>query len=293
MAQIELNADTGNDTTGNGSAGLPYLTFAKALTVYNAGDTIYFQDATAEYSFLGNTITKNCTIEGESIDGVVQNGNGGFVGWKINNAVVTIKKMTLRNMYFPASGTYGYGLFNMYGMTDNTTVILEDIIIGDDMYLSVSSLGGFTGTFAIPTTKTATFEVRRVKGHVISTGTNSPLFSFRTGNAGSFLNWTLEDVTITIDPNGFGGYFYYLDNVANGTVTQSMTRALFANYTGETFNWRLIFNSSTWTVDSTVYLYGITSVHSSITSQGAQLVDPVLVDPDNGNYNLSQLSPVL
>lgn len=292
MATWYLNADNGNDSTGNGSSGSPYLTLAKALTVYADGDTIYFQNSTALYTMTGATITKNCTIEGQSIDGVVQDGGGGVVGWIIRDATVTVKKMTFYNLYSAANGTFGYGFINPYNMTNDTNITIEDIILRE-YYSTNHLLGGFIGSFAVPTSKTLTWTLRRIKGKITAIGTNSCIFSFRTGNASSTINFSAEDMTIEFDPAGYTSYFYYLDNLAAGTVTQTMAKSIFTNRTANTWTWRNIFGSSTWAVDSSVCLHGLTSIHSSITSQGVTTSNPLLVDPDNENYNLRQGSPLL
>lgn len=68
MADIYLNADTGNDTTGDGSSGSPYETVAKANAECSTGDTIILQTATTSYSFVAatNWSLKILTIKGES-----------------------------------------------------------------------------------------------------------------------------------------------------------------------------------------------------------------------------------
>lgn len=283
MAIWYLNADTGNDSTGNGSSGSPYLTLAKALTVYGVGDTIYFQNSTATYALATATINKNCTITGESIAGCVLDAAYSFAGWKCVDATITIQNLTFSRVTTSGSSSEGYGLFNMYGMTTTTRLNLYDLHL-KNIRLKGQNLAGITSTFAIPTGVTATFDIQRIKGNVTYLGNTSPLFSLRTGNVAT-LNWTVDDTTIIIDPGAYTGVFYYLDNLAAGTVNQTITNSAFANLTGGTTNWRTIFGSSTFTVDSSVLIYGISNIHSSITNQGILTSDPEFIDADNFNYN--------
>lgn len=41
MASTIYIAPTGNDTTGTGTTGAPYLTLTKAITAATAGDTVF------------------------------------------------------------------------------------------------------------------------------------------------------------------------------------------------------------------------------------------------------------
>ena len=54
-----LNADTGDDSTGDGSSSTPWLTISKAHTEASSGDTIICQDSTAEYAFSTIIFTKS------------------------------------------------------------------------------------------------------------------------------------------------------------------------------------------------------------------------------------------
>ena len=51
MAIYYINSVSGNDTTGTGAAGAPWLTMSKAHTSSATGDTIILQPASAVYTF--------------------------------------------------------------------------------------------------------------------------------------------------------------------------------------------------------------------------------------------------
>lgn len=285
MAQIELNADTGNDTTGNGSAGSPYKTPAKFFAVYSAGDICYLQNSTAHYSFLTATIDKNCTIVGQSKERVILNGSGGIAQWTMKNATIAVSNVTFYNAYTNGSGTYG--MFAPHGATSNTTLSFTECIFRD-IHLGAHSLAGIFSQLSIATGLTYNCTVHRCKFiRIEMLGTSSSFLGFRTGNVATE-NFVMTECTADFKTTATG-YFYYLDNLAGGTVTQNIKNCIFTVRSGN-MNWRSIFGSSTWTVTYTT-IYGVTSVHASITSQtGVSQTDPLFVDPDNENFNLRQTS---
>lgn len=97
MATKYINADTGNDTTGNGTSSLPYLTLAKGLATTSAGDTIYCQNSTATYAFENATYT-NKTIRGESTTGVVFDGGGASKSWTSGTGTASVSTLTIQNL---------------------------------------------------------------------------------------------------------------------------------------------------------------------------------------------------
>ena len=70
---IYVNSSTGNDTTGDGTSGTPYKTFHKGYTSASSGDTIDLigtftwtdTDETGDAEYIGYTISKNLTIQGQ------------------------------------------------------------------------------------------------------------------------------------------------------------------------------------------------------------------------------------
>lgn len=285
MATIYLNMDSGNDTTGTGAIGAPYKTFAKFLTVYSAGDTCYLQTSVAYYAFLSATIDKNCTITGQSKTGVVLDGTGGRPQWGMKNATISVSNITFYNAYTGGTGTYG--MFSPSGNTSNTTVTFTECDF-KDIHAGSHILAGITGNLAIGVGTVVSFTFHKCKWFRYEMmGTSSVFFAQRTGAVATF-NLTFTECTVDFKATATG-YFYYLDNLAAGTVTQNIKNCIFTVRAGN-MNWRLIFGSSTFTTTYTTY-YGMTSVHASITSQtGVSQTDPLLVDPDNENFNLRQTS---
>lgn len=66
MATYYINADTGNDTTGNGSSSTPWLTLSKAISSSATTDTIILQSATNAYTMSGDLNLGSRTFTGVS-----------------------------------------------------------------------------------------------------------------------------------------------------------------------------------------------------------------------------------
>lgn len=286
MATIYLSADIGNDTTGTGAIGAPYLTFAKALTVYAAGDTIYFLNSTAHFTFASATIDKNCTITGQSKEGVILDGTGGISQWIMRNATIALSEITFYDAY--TTSVSPYGMFSPNANTSDTNITFTECDF-KDIHNANHALAGIVGNTAIGAGTIVNITFHRCRWFRYEmTGTNSTFFSQRAGAVGTY-NLTFTECTVDFKVTTGGGYFYYLDNLAAGTITQNIKNCIFTVRSG-TMNWRNIFGSSTFTTTYTTY-HGMTSVHSSITSQtGISQTDPALVDPDNENFNLRQAS---
>lgn len=77
---------TGNDTTGSGTSGSPWLTVSKAHTSASSGDTIYCQDGT--FTWVSQTFTKTITIEAVNHGSVIFDAGGADVTWTENADIV-------------------------------------------------------------------------------------------------------------------------------------------------------------------------------------------------------------
>lgn len=132
MATIYLSADTGNDTTGNGSSLAPYLTIAKAHTVSTSGDTIIFKASAAAYDFANQTFTKNLTILGEKTDivGAVLDGLNATRTWTYQ-ANITVKYLRFKNTDNGISWPGGPFSIDGTGLTINmSNNIFDNLMVG-------------------------------------------------------------------------------------------------------------------------------------------------------------------
>ena len=119
-----INADIGDDTNGDGSAGNPWLTIAHAHDNASDGDTIVCQDSAATYTYTSQAFTKSLIITGEQDDasGAVFDGGGGRLQWSYS-VDLTVKKITFTNVINWNSQT---GLFQP--SVEGTTLTLENCI---------------------------------------------------------------------------------------------------------------------------------------------------------------------
>lgn len=156
---IYSNSVTGNDATGDGSAGNPYKSFTKAYTMANSGNiidltgTFTWTDAaeTDDVANSGFTINKNLTIRGQSAAStIVQaastiNTADRAVFW-VRDATVTIKNLTIRygkNTATSGMDCYGGGItagYNSASSSKNTTLTLDNCRITDNYS---TAAGGF------------------------------------------------------------------------------------------------------------------------------------------------------
>lgn len=110
MADIYLDLTSGNDTTGDGTYALPYLTLSKCNSVGSDGDTVILIDGTHNIGVNTNTnVTKDMNIRSENNDSstCIIDG-GGLYYWQIGTSAITtvISDITFQNM---AGGTHVIG----------------------------------------------------------------------------------------------------------------------------------------------------------------------------------------
>jgi len=289
MPTYYINADTGNDTTGNGSQGNPWLTISKAYTSAASGDTIICQDSTATYTFATQTFTKSLTIQGESDDasGAIFDAGGLGVRWAFDTVSVQIDKLTFRNGDAPPeiAGIIP-GIF--YAKGNGTTLIYNDCIFHDFDINTRGYTGGlFTKTriwqdsqlLDLTLNNCAIYDIRRIAG-----GEAWAIFTMYEELALSTI--TLVGCTIysNLASATIWDVFYGRESVRfvlkNCIVIAKNTDApgLYTLVPGATI-------AATYTC-----LHNFTD---TISGTGNITSDPLLVDPDNGNLNLRPTSPCI
>ena len=124
MATYYINADTGDDTTGDGSSATPWLTLYKGYLACDngGGDTLYMQNSTAPFPWgMPNYSGKGITYEGESIDGVIIE-----MGATGNYRIVTGKTCIVRKVTFDftsAGATLFYTTGTCIFLVENCKII--------------------------------------------------------------------------------------------------------------------------------------------------------------------------
>ena len=112
---VYVNANTGNDTTGDGSAVNPYATIQQGIDMVGTGGTVNVADgvyAANAATGVAASITKSLSLVGQSRDGTVIDGSIGGVGasgsyWAKGIHVSTANNVTVEN--FTVTGFTGDG----------------------------------------------------------------------------------------------------------------------------------------------------------------------------------------
>lgn len=296
MASWYINADTGNDSTGDGSSGSPYLTLSKAHTEASSGDTIVCQDSTASFTFADQTISKDLTITGESDDasGAVFDGGALNVKWYFS-ADVTITKLTFTNMSCGASWVGAMFYFNTNDVTvDFNLCIIENSTIG--------GRNGFTSNGIFCTNGTVTGVTFTFERNLIKPTIKSSLASL--GFGGSYFNFrTLQTSSISIYNNTIMVGDYAGDErtdkiietpSASGTDLRVRNNIIYSTQTHAT-PIDLVLSSAN--LNSCVFDYndyyttGTAFTALPTEAENNIQVDPLFVDLTTDNYDLQQATP--
>ena len=277
MAVRLLNADTGTDS-GTGLV-TPWQTLGYANTHMTDGDTLYLQNATANYaisyaSFLYQTANiTNITVQGQSALGcklAPVAGNRFILAAAAGLSTV----LTINNCSITHNQYSNYGFiepFTGFTLNMNNCILNGDTTVGNCIWFS-GNYGG--GQNPIITVRNSLFlnhygSYNAIVASHTATGTvtvnfyNNTFyhcynFTFNNGGAAPYVITCKNNIFHT-----FGSTFDAKGNwVANGCVSQYND---FYNMTGG--------------------LTGISTGTGCITS------DPLFVDLANGNYNLRPTSP--
>lgn len=278
MATYYLNADTGNDTTGDGSSGNPWLTVSKAHTSASNGDTVILQDSVASYSFATLVHSKSIDWQGEQLDGsgAVLDGSNASRTWTITGALVSFKNMIIQNV--------GNGVTGAQFVINSAIVVAFQNVIFDHMNAGQQY---YEGSFQVGSTAVVSFLGCLWKDMYLPTGgtlNESPVFSLLTSApALTFTNCTIYFSGDYAAPTAFlcGA------GAPAGSVT-TMRNTIAYNNTGSTIDLHNPFASSPTVNVSYCCNYLMSSVPAgtgNITS------DPLFVDAANNNLNLQPASP--
>lgn len=222
-ATIYANYSTGNDSTGDGSAGSPYKTFYKAYTVASASDTLDLTgtfdwsnaDETGDASVTGFTLNKTLTIQGHGADKTIiqaasaPNTAGKRVFTLAVGTGATFKDLTIRYGYNSGTESPGTAIYAQYS---NSPITIINCWIDQNK----------------------NHTDRYVNGAIYSRGDlivrNSTISNNENGYAGGiYFTGTNAEITNSTFYNNYGEYYGgFFDDGTTATVTNST----FANNKG-------------------------------------------------------------
>lgn len=282
-----LNADSGNDTTGNGSASLPWLTTTKAHTSATSGDVIVLQSATNVYTFPSITFGKSLRFIAED-GGAILDGTAGASAWTTG-----IYSLTLENLIFQNVTTNALGMFYLSGTaTRSITVkasVFRDIILGANN----NNAALFTGL--APVSKiTQSVDLIGCAFENITTpysgiDTQIATIANNSNPNGSEINFRMKNCSVVLP-----AATYQLKNIVQLVYPAAgdeltMDNVILDNLSGGTVNFARYYGSSASTynrVDHSCF-HNITGVPDAFTNGiGNTTSAPSYVDVASGDYRL-------
>ena len=273
-----LNADTGNDSTGDGSSSTPWLTISKAHTEASSGDTVVCQDSTATYSFVNNTFTKTLIIEGEQNDasGAVFDGGGNGAYWHFNGVVPELSKITFQNIATHVNGIIELTLVNGEQHKINNCVFTIDKFVDSNRY-SAGSIYPVTDSGDVDSSIDIENCIFNITANALSVIFQNRIIG-KYNITGSVVYISGDTVLKGLFVSNKAGSSYILKNciVQNASSVTQLYRYTYSGTASQTITYSDVYGD-----------------FSDVPSLGTGTItsDPLFVDSANGNFNLRPSSP--
>jgi len=279
-------ATTGNDSTGTGTVGNPWLTIGKAHTSSASGDTVNMAAGTYTWSS-SQTFSKNITYVGPTVTSglptAIVSASAASVLWYASGFTATFQ-----NVWFKSAGMSDYGIFDF--LTTASYWVFTNCAFSD----LISTAGANRAIFN---------NIRSATGATVVCGytlTNCLVFNC-TGASGASANYF---------SNGHGGMTYtitnctFYSNVSAATTLHFVSTNQFDSSNGNstmTLKNNIVWNAATstaWSGGNTITTYAGSSNdllgYSSLPTLTSTISsDPLFVDVASNNYNLRPTSPCI
>jgi len=297
MADIYCDADSGDDGTGDGSSGNPYETLNKGITEASADDTVKLVPATADYTWVSDSIPAGLTIESSTgvppdiVKGEYArvNGGGAVIQWTLGGNI-TCNNIAFYNVRSSDAGSpFKWG--SLSGI--DQVITMNDCVFEDtENALSTGGRGGIFGngnSVSVPPQNSITVRMNRCllynnKGDA----TNYSGF-IHTTSTGLF---TVEiyECTIYNDSTGNGLEKIVANYSTNGCVP-TYRNCLFVNDHADDLSpcQRYSGGSESSNVNYTDYNGNVDTTGVTFSNSNDQ--DPEFLDKAGGDFRLKASSP--
>lgn len=269
MAQFYINASTGNDSTGSGTAVSPWQTITKGLSGSALGDTINLQNAAATYPWTGSSINVTSrSFVGASVSGCVIDSSSStfYIYMNTVNGVFNFTNLTFQKATTPSGQPMFLSLQSGATITF-TNCILHDVV-GSDVGMFWDLVGN--GTWNIIASS-----FYNISGTAINSG--STFLTLSSGTTFNITNTTYYNTAITANSFKFTGTNGTL--VLKNNIISTVNAVAFIN-----------ISSPTMTGSTNNCIFGYTSVP---TLTGTIASDPLFVNASSNNFNLRPTSPCI
>jgi hypothetical protein len=277
---------TGNDTTGDGSSGNPYLTMTKALTVVSAGDTISLLAGT--YTSTNWPVQKLFTsinVVGTGIGSTIFDGTGmaaaAYCGIIETGGTLSFSGIRFQNFDLSTGNA-----FVLFRISEGINLSIHDCLFTD---IKTRDYYEYTGLIANPLSSNLASANVNVYSNSFKNIHTAQCFYHIGARRGAGYN---AGYSLRVYNNVF-----YWDT---GKSVPSTTGVLHRNDTTGTFiaknnifmhydsaGAKLAINSNITASYNCIYNFSAGIPAGSVTS------DPLLVDPTNNNFNLRPSSPCI
>lgn len=273
MATYYINADSGDDTTGDGSSGSPWKTINKAHTSSVAADTIILQDATAIYQVINYETMNDRVWTAQTTGNPVVSDLTSTLNFININGTTTITGIVFQGLQ-QQSNTFSQIFYSAdaSGVATFTDCIFKDNTFGDTPYSGIA--GARTPISNI------SFIGCLFYNNIYET--TAPTIY---GYFGKSLNLTLTNCTVYISETSTKCPAKLITGDASMTIT--MKNTIIHNTSGKTIDWTV--NTST----NDVTYSDISNITGSPSGTGTITSDPLFIDQSNNDFRLRQSSPCI
>lgn len=275
-----INADTGNNSTGNGTSGNPWLTIAKAVSSSSTGDTINLQTAVATYPY-SSWDGRNLVGAGISNSIVDCGGSATVMTYATDTSM---SNLTFQNV----AGTPYIFVTQANSITFTATNIKFTNIqldISNESQTGIWRNRAGNGTAYTGGTCVIT---ACVFNDITGSGSATHGGIFKVANA----SWAYQVIncTIYINTGGVNTLPDVFHSYDGGTATALIKNTIVLNTSGNTVSLFTTQFSGAFTKSGSNNAY-YTNISNQYLGGNDVTADPKLVDPANGNFNLRPSSP--